>query len=272
MNNAGWVYNELKGEITERKLFSHPKQYVGVRSVFITKDVTMKNIILLAVLCLSALSCHAQKRAGQWSVIPRVGIAFANVSGEDDAYDPSGTLMDSKVKVGVVAGADVEYQLTDILAFSVGAYYQRLGSRYKDSDLSDAAAGTYTVWANQRRHRDYLSVPVMAHFYVSPKLLPGLAVNIGVQPQVKVNAKNHYEENEVTIGRDGSYTYNISGDELSEDSEQTKGFDFSIPVGLSYERQNVVIDLRYQHGLLNIYKEGNKGKNWAVVLSAGYRL
>ncbi len=232
----------------------------------------MKNIILLAVLCLSTVSIYAQKQPGQWSVVPRVGIAFSNVSGEDEAYDPSGSLMDSKVKVGFVGGADVEYQLNDILALSAGAYFQRLGSRYKDSDLSDAGAGTYTVWASQRHHRDYLSVPVMAHFYVNPKLFPGLAVNIGVQPQVKLNAKNYYEENEVTIGRDGSYAYNISGEELSEDSEQTKGFDLSIPVGLSYERQNVVIDLRYQHGLLDVYKNGNKGKNWAIVLSAGYRL
>ncbi len=227
---------------------------------------TMNKLFLLPLLALSILPTSAQKRAGQWSVVPRLGITFSNVSSDGYLADA-----DTRVKVGVMAGADVEYQATDMLSLSLGAFFHRLGCRYANTELDGTQAGTYTAWENRRHHIDYLSIPLMAHFGLGKNILPGFSVNLGLQPQAKLNARYGYQQNEVTIGRDGSYTYSMGEDE-SVKSTQEKSFDLAIPVGISYERQHVVIDLRYQRGLLKTYKDGLDGHNWAIVLCAGYRL
>jgi len=48
--------------------------------------------------------------------------------------------------------------------------------------------------------------------------------------------------------------------------------DLSIPLGVSYEFENVIIDARYLFGLSNIYKTDLvKSRNSVVQLSVGYR-
>ena len=54
--------------------------------------------------------------------------------------------------------------------------------------------------------------------------------------------------------------------------------DFSIPVGLSYEMEEAVIDLRYNIGLSNIAQKGianivdNKIRNSVIMLTIGYKI
>jgi hypothetical protein len=50
-------------------------------------------------------------------------------------------------------------------------------------------------------------------------------------------------------------------------------FDFSIPVGLSYEISNVVIDARYNFGLTKVYKGSDviKSKNSVIQITLGYK-
>ena len=65
------------------------------------------------------------------------------------------------------------------------------------------------------------------------------------------------------------------GDTPSEDidyKDALESFDLSIPLGLSYETDNVVIDGRYNLGVTKINKEGDDSyKNSVIQFTIGYK-
>lgn len=208
----------------------------------------------------------AQSEVGRFSFIPRLGLSLSKVA-NDDVTDPNSQVMSPKYRSGVMAGLDVQYQATQRMAFSIGAFYARLGSRYDDSDLSGSSAGTYTVYTDLRTTNDYIDVPLMFHYYVAN----GLSVNVGVQGGFLLSNKLKGDSRSVTIGKDGTYTYDTSTTELDMDND-AQSFDFAIPVGLSYEYQNVILDARYNIGLTKVSKSIDDSKNRGFFFSVGYRI
>lgn len=87
----------------------------------------------------------------------------------------------------------------------------------------------------------YLNIPILANFYVAN----GLALKAGVQPGFM-------------IGKDDA------------PSESVKTFDFSVPVGISYEYMNFCLDARYNIGCTKMFKEGD-GNNSVFQLTLGYK-
>jgi hypothetical protein len=83
----------------------------------------------------------------------------------------------------------------------------------------------------------------------------GLAVKLGVQPGFNVNSKSLIK---TAVGN------------LSQQESDVKSVDFSIPVGLSYEFNNFVIDGRYNFGLTKVY-DGSDSKNSVFQITLGYR-
>ena len=55
-------------------------------------------------------------------------------------------------------------------------------------------------------------------------------------------------------------------------TDNYKRNDFSIPVGISYETDDVILSLRYNIGLTDISKEMEKMRNQVFSLSIGYRI
>ncbi len=90
---------------------------------------------------------------------------------------------------------------------------------------------------------DYITIPILAQYYP----VKGLAIKAGVQPGFCVNAK--------------------LGDAKIDNK---KGFDLSIPVGLSYEISSFVIDARYNLGLTKVF-DGAKSKNSVIQITVGYK-
>ena len=95
---------------------------------------------------------------------------------------------------------------------------------------------------------DYLNVPLVADFYVAR----GLALKTGVQLGFLMNAK---------------------WDDLNvkDDSNKTN---FSIPIGISYEFSNVVLDLRYNVALSKVNKNATdnyKYRSDLVQFTIGYK-
>ena len=90
----------------------------------------------------------------------------------------------------------------------------------------------------------YLNIPVLANVYV----VPGLAVKLGVQPGFMVD---------------------------KDDAKDVNTFDLSIPVGLSYEYNNFVLDGRYNWGVTKINKHSLKGaddtRNSVFQITLGYK-
>lgn len=166
----------------------------------------MKKLFLMAAVMFTSVASYAQHAVGSFTLQPKVGINIADLTKADD----------SKVRVGLAAGAEFEYQATDMLGISFGALYSMQGAK---ADGSDAAIKL-----------DYINIPILANVYVAK----GFAVKLGIQPGFKVNS---------------SMSAKANGVSASADMDGVKSFDFSIPVGVSYEFNNFVLDGRYNFGV-----------------------
>ena len=113
---------------------------------------------------------------------------------------------------------------------------------------------------------DYLNIPLLANFYVAP----GLALKAGVQPGILLSANASASGGGVSTDIDVSDAYNT--------------FDLSIPLGISYEFDNFIIDARYNLGLTKVEKTSatiagqtisnpyNNVKNSVIMLTVGYKI
>ena len=86
-----------------------------------------------------------------------------------------------------------------------------------------------------------------------------------------LNGNTKFEFQTYTVDKEGKRTFTenevLSGD-LSK--EAFKEFVLSVPLGLSYEYQNVVLDARYVFGLTKVMNFLN-GKNRMITLTVGYK-
>ncbi len=233
----------------------------------------MKRIASLFLAALSATSLMAQSHKGTFSVIPRVGVTIANVTNEELEFTLASGVSSTqkgKYKAGLTVGADLQYQVNDWLAVSLGAFYARQGYRMSNSELLSTTPGTYSTYEDIHLNLDYINVPLLAHCYVAD----GLSLNFGIQTGFLIYNRYCYEEGEVVIGRDGSYTYSTARTAYKTHSNYLKTTDITFPVGFSYEYMNVVIDARYNLGLTNIYKgQLNTGqRNRSFMVTVGYKL
>ncbi len=202
----------------------------------------MKKFFVLAVFALmTTLSANAQ----QMFLKPMVGGTLANLVGSD--------AKNTKMKIGLVAGAEFGYQVTDPLVFTAGALVSMQGANGKDTDIEKDASVTLT----------YLNIPILANY----QIVPGLCVKAGIQPGFLLSQKSKSKGL-------------INGSWMDLENTSKEGFnkfDLSIPLGLSYEISDFVIDARYNLGLTKIYKSSDghdaaKIKNSVIMLTVGYKI
>ena len=134
-------------------------------------------------------------------------------------------------KVGLAAGAELGYQLNESFAVTAGAIYSMQGAKSEGVKLN----------------LDYINIPILANYYITK----GLAVKAGIQPAFKVKSE-------------------AKADVVSVDMDGFKSFDLSIPVGLSYEVSDFVIDARYNWGMTKVL-EGFDSKNTVFQFTVGYK-
>ena len=197
----------------------------------------MKKFLASALMLLAASTAtFAQHAVGSFTLQPKVGINVASLT-KSDNYDS---------RIGLAAGVEGEYQVSDIFSLSLGAIYSQQGNKYDQT-----VSGQNVKYTNKL---DYVNVPIMANVYV----VPGLAVKLGVQPGFNVNSK-------------GKVVANTSVGSASKETElNAKSVDFSIPVGLSYEYKNVVLDARYNWGLTKVW-DNLDSKNSVFQFTLGYK-
>ena len=138
----------------------------------------------------------------------------------------------TKSAVGLAAGVEAEYGVIEKLGITAGILYSMQGYKVDGVD--------------KKFCMDYINIPILAQYYV----IPGLAVKAGVQPAFLVRA---------------SYDGNSFSDACNK-------FDFSIPVGVSYEYKSFVLDARYNFGLTKTAKNADKTKNSVFQITVGYKL
>jgi len=221
------------------------------------------------MMSLCGFTASAQQEVGTVSIVPRLGISIANMTNNDVRYnanDATNDVLRSKFKAGLMVGLDAEWQFHRVLSLSLGGYYSTQGSRYPNYYEGNESTGEYTGYSDFHTVLQYLNVPLMLNCYVAE----GLALKAGVQVGFLLDSKSELEETPYTVAKDGTRTYGTSKTvTYPTDFSST---DVSIPVGLSYEYMNVILDARYNIGLTNIYKANvASSKNSVFTFSIGYR-
>ena len=200
-----------------------------------------KLMILMAILTMAAVA-KAQHEEGDFMVQPKFGLNIATLSDADKSI------------TDFHFGIDAEYMVTDNFSLGLGAILSNQGAKYDNWEENEK--NQYTV------DLDYVHVPILASYYV----LPGLAVKAGVQPGFKMRAKAKLDDR--TVDLDELYKM---GSLLVGEDIKVSTFDLSIPVGVSYEYRNFVVDARYNWGLLKIMNVGDAFYNRCFMLSLGYK-
>ena len=193
----------------------------------------MKKLIAIAAFLISSVATFAQQPVGSFSIQPKVGLNISNTTKLDDS-DP---------RYGLAVGAEFMYQASDIVGVSFGALYSMQGCKGKDGNLD----GTLKT--------DYINIPILANVYVAKNF----AVKLGIQPGFCINNKIKAEASGASAEVDGSKV-----------GFEENTFDFSIPVGLSYEFSNFVIDGRYNFGVTKVWKDTDC-KNSVFQFTVGYK-
>ncbi len=175
---------------------------------------------------------------GTLSLQPKVGLNIARNT------DAEGT----KPRFGVAGGLELEKQIRDKFSLAAGVLYSMQGMRESGYATIGFATITYKL--------DYINIPIVANVYIHK----GLALKFGVQPGFNVSSKATVS----AAGGSGSVS-------LSQLGLEVKPFDFSIPVGLSYEtKSGVVFDARYNIGVTKVY-ERLEPRNCVAQLTIGYK-
>ena len=142
--------------------------------------------------------------------------------------------VDNKTRLGLLAGVEGEYYVNDWLGIAAGLNYAQQGWKFEGGGESATTK------------LDYLNIPVTADFYVAK----GLALKTGLQFGFLMSAKE-----ESTDIKDGCEKLNLS-----------------IPIGVSYEISDFVVDLRYNVSLSKAFKaDGSKMRSDLFQVTLGYK-
>jgi len=232
-----------------------------------------KLMISTALLLLSAVA-GAQERTDErvWSLTPMAGMTVSTLVG-DDATDVSASL-------AWTAGAEASWRMSRLASLDFGAHYVR--NRVKSSERgcydTPISAGTPIVIDHVRMANEYISIPVMVGLHP----LPGLTLKAGLQASLLLSAHTNYhitgsvvDYTKVSSWRSDEVAtlprIDIDKDGCQGVKSQMRDYSFEIPVGVSYEWRNVVLDARYHFGLGHVNHGGSSVRRY-LQLSLGYRL
>lgn len=226
----------------------------------------MKKALFALFLLAAGMPASAQDGKGQVVLTPMAGV---NVSW----MAPNLPSDESSAKVGLVAGVEAEYMVSEKLGVSLGALYSQLGRNKEDG------------WHKSLTEEiDYLNVPLMVNYHV----WKGLTLKAGIQPGLRLSSKWDgeeyiyrvdrpeiqegvlYESTDISEYLQDDAIYGYKGKDFNDN---TNGVVIGIPVGVAYEYKGFVLDARFILALNDTYKDISseyvqEGKNfWR-----GYRL
>ena len=197
----------------------------------------MKKGLLTIVIALTTIvSVNAQESYPEMYIKPMIGGTLSTLT----------KLNDAKVKVGLVAGGEFGYRFSNPFAVTAGLLVSMQGAKFKNKEYPNDVFSSLT----------YINVPILANLYI----FHGLAIKAGVQPGYLLTRSKGPDFN--TIGEHG----------LTK-TKETRDFDLSFPIGLSYEFSDFVIDARYNFGIADVsndskYRDIN---NRVFMLTIGYK-
>ena len=229
----------------------------------------MKKIILLAVIALLASSSvKGQEQMGTFSLIPKIGVSIANVSGENIYYENSEIPVKGKYNARFLGGVEAEYQMLPTTSVSLGVGYVQQGCHFSDFEVGDIKSMS-EGFSEVNNKLDYIQCPLTINQY----LAEGLAVKAGIQLGFLVRSEFSSSITPITHLDNGAKEYGETVKVEIDQKSVMRSMDVSIPVGVSYEYLNVVLDARYHFGLSKLYKDDSwpTEKNKVFTFTVGYK-
>ena len=195
----------------------------------------MKKMMMMAVLAIVAMTANAQNTLRENGTFTlQPKVGLGIGFLSGDWSSASG--VDRKSRFGVLAGVEGEYYVNDWFSAALGVNYAQQGWKFKGGGISETTK------------LDYLNIPIVGNFYITE----GLALKTGVQLGCLLSAKE-----ESTNVKDDYEKMNIS-----------------IPIGISGEYKNFVLDVRYNISLTKINKNSNsenKYRSDLFQITLGYK-
>ena len=237
----------------------------------------MKKLIVFLTIVFCSADLMAQNQTGKLSIKPMAGV---NLSGFSNA------MIDMySMKVGFTGGAELEYSFNPHIGLSFGLIYSQQGAKMDgtiDEMVIDENGGRWftSTSLNGKLNCNYLNLPMLANIYIPA--IKGLAIKAGFQVGILVSDKMTADGMIAMQNMDyiGNYYQLDDGRRLNQVmsystdmSDVCNSVDFVIPVGLSYEYKNIVLDARYYFGLTKIDKtdEPDTVRNQYASITLGYK-
>lgn len=196
----------------------------------------MKKILLSAV-AVMALGYAAQAQSEDMKFGVKAGLNISNLGGDMET-DGSRT--------GLHIGGVAEFKISETFSVQPEILYSMMGAKVKEADFESLDVVEYDI------NLDYLSIPIMAKYYVAE----GFSVEAGPYVSFLMSAKED--------GNDAKDYY--------------KGVDFGLGGGVAYDLpMGVFFQIRYSAGLSDINDfeveglESAKITNNALQVSVGYK-
>lgn len=194
----------------------------------------MKKLLMMLVMATVAMTASAQNTLRDKGSFTLQPKAGVGIGKISGSWTTIGGEKD-KARIGFVAGLEGEYYAADWFGLAVGLNYAQQGFKFEAEDYKETTK------------LDYLNVPIVGNFYVAK----GLALKTGFQFGFLMNAK-------------------LDSQDIKDLCNKVN---FAIPIGVSYEIENVVLDLRYNLGLNKTNKadNGNKARTDLIQITLGYK-
>ena len=222
----------------------------------------MKKLLFTCLLSCLSLAASAQAESC-WRLYPKIGVnlsKFPNdeilLMGAQHDYQ-----LKSRYKHGFTAGAELLYE-RDVLSATLGLMYSNRGTKYQDYTYESLSYQEKVSGMQYTLH--YLEMPLMGGYEIAN----GLRVKAGVQLGYLLKADFTSSSIITMTADDGVKT--IEPNETDIDVMDTfKKVDVCIPVGISYEFSNVVVEARYLIGVTT-NSDLVKARNSGFVFTVGY--
>ena len=229
----------------------------------------MKKWFAMAVFALFvSSSIKGQESVGTFSLIPKIGVSIANVSGDQIYMGTSMIPVKGKYNARFTGGVEAEYQMLPTTSVSLGVAYVQQGCRFPDFEMGDLH-GLSEGLSEMRDNLDYIQCPLTINQY----LTEGLAVKAGVQLGFLVKSDYSFSSTPINHHENGTKEYGETSKVKMDQKSVMRSMDISIPVGISYEYLNVVLDARYHFGLTRLYEDDSwpTEKNKFFTITVGYK-
>ena len=196
----------------------------------------MKKFFVLIAVAIVSMSAMAQVQFGA-----KVGVDATNFWGKDAEHG---------MKMGYQVGLMMEYKFSPKFAIAPEVVFASQGGKFKALDLNLFGLD---IEKNVTFNTNYINVPVMLKYYVTP------AFSIDLGPQVGFNVYSKYSIEDV--------------DKAIDVKDNTKTVDFGVGLGGTYNlSENAFVQARYTMGMTKVFDgDYNKEKNGNIQVAFGMK-